>query len=103
MMKIKQNDEVIIIAGKDKGSIGTVTKVLGSKVIVEGNNMAKKHIRPNPQEGIQGGIEEKEMPMSISNVAIYNPKTKKADRVGVRVNDEGAKERFFKSNGEAVI
>ncbi|MGB1150892.1 MAG: 50S ribosomal protein L24 [Candidatus Pseudothioglobus sp.] len=103
MMKIKQNDEVIIIAGKDKGSVGTVTKVLGSKVIVEGNNMAKKHIRPNPQEGIQGGIEEKEMPMSISNVAIYNPKTKKADRVGVRVNDEGAKERFFKSNGEAVI
>jgi large subunit ribosomal protein L24 len=103
MMKIKQNDEVIIIAGKDKGSVGTVTKVLGSKVIVEGNNMAKKHIRPNPQEGIQGGIEEKEMPMSISNVAIYNPKTKKADRVGVRVNDEGVKERFFKSNGEAVI
>ena len=103
MMKIKQNDEVIIIAGKDKGSVGTVTKVLGSKVIVEGNNMAKKHIRPNPQEGIQGGIEEKEMPMSISNVAIYTPKTKKADRVGVRVNDEGAKERFFKSNGEAVI
>ena len=103
MMKIKQNDEVIIIAGKDIGSVGTVTKVLGSKVIVEGNNMAKKHIRPNPQEGIQGGIEEKEMPMSISNVAIYNPKTKKADRVGVRVNDEGAKERFFKSNGEAVI
>ena len=103
MMKIKQNDEVIIIAGKDKGSVGTVTEVLGSKVIVEGNNMAKKHIRPNPQEGIQGGIEEKEMPMSISNVAIYNPKTKKADRVGVRVNDEGAKERFFKSNGEAVI
>ena len=103
MMKIKQNDEVIIIAGKDKGSVGTVTKVLGSKVIVEGNNMAKKHIRPNPQEGIQGGIEEKEMPMSISNVAIYNPKTKKADRVGVRINDEGVKERFFKSNGEAVI
>ena len=103
MMKIKQNDEVIIIAGKDKGSVGTVTKVLGSKVIVEGNNMAKKHIRPNPQEGIQGGIEEKEMPMSISNVAIYNPTTKKADRIGVRVNDEGVKERFFKSNGEAVI
>ena len=103
MMKIKQNDEVIIIAGKDKGSVGTVTRVLGSKVIVEGNNMAKKHIRPNPQEGIQGGIEEKEMPMSISNVAIYNPKTKKADRVGVRVNDDGVKERFFKSNGEAVI
>jgi large subunit ribosomal protein L24 len=102
-MKIKQNDEVIVIAGKDKGSVGTVTKVLGAKVIVEGYNLAKKHIRPNPQEGIQGGIEEKEMPMSISNVAIYNPTTKKADRIGVRVNDEGVKERFFKSNGETVI
>ena len=73
------------------------------RVIVEGYNLAKKHVRPNPQEGIQGGIEEKEMPMSISNVAIYNPTTKKADRIGVRVNDEGVKERFFKSNGEAVI
>tara|TARA_Y100000746_G_C15451199_1_gene427210 strand:+ start:1208 stop:1519 length:312 start_codon:yes stop_codon:yes gene_type:complete len=103
MMKIKQNDEVIVIAGKDKGSVGTVTKVLGTKVIVEGYNLAKKHIRPNPQEGIPGGIEEKEMPISISNVAIYNPTTKRADRIGLRVNDEGVKERFFKSNGEAVI
>ena len=72
-------------------------------MIIEGYNLVKKHVRPNPQEGIQGGIEEKEMPMSISNVAIYNPSTKKADRIGVRVNDEGVKERFFKSNGEAVI
>jgi len=103
MIKIKQNDEVIVIVGKDKGSIGTVTKVLGAKVIVEGYNLAKKHIRPNPQEGIQGGIEEKEMPMSISNVAIYNPTTKKADRIGVRVNDKGVKERFFKSNGETLV
>jgi len=103
MMKIKQNDEVIVIVGKDKGSVGTVTKVLGVKVIVEGYNLSKKHIRPNPQEGIQGGIEEKEMPMSISNVAIYNPTTKKADRIGIRVNDKGVKERFFKSNGETVI
>ena len=103
MMKIKQNDEVIVIVGKDKGSVGTVTKVLGAKVIVEGYNLAKKHIRPNPQEGIQGGIEEKEMPMNISNVAIYNPTTKKADRIGVRVNDKGIKERFFKSNGESLI
>jgi large subunit ribosomal protein L24 len=76
-MKIKQNDEVIVIAGKDKGSIGTVTKILGSKLIVEGFNLAKKHIRPNPQAGIQGGIEEKEMPLNASNVAIYNPTTKK--------------------------
>ena len=103
MMKIKQNDEVIVIVGKDKGSIGTVTKVLGKKVIVEGYNLVKKHIRPNPQEGIQGGIEEKEMPMSISNVAIYNSTTKKADRIGVRVNEKGVKERFFKSNGESLI
>ena len=103
MMKIKQNDEVIVIVGKDKGSVGTVTKVLGAKVIVEGYNLAKKHIRPNPQEGIQGGIEDKEMPMSISNVAIYNPTTKKADRIGVRVNDKGDKERFFKSNGDTLI
>ena len=103
MMKIRQNDEIIVIAGKDKGSVGTITKVLGTKVIVEGYNLVKKHIRPNPQEGIQGGIEEKEMPMSISNVAIYNPTTKKADRIGVRVNDKGIKERFFKSNGESLI
>ena len=103
MMKIKQNDEVIVIAGKDKGSIGTVTKILGSKLIVEGFNLAKKHVRPNPQAGIQGGIEEKEMPLNASNVAIYNPTTKKADRIGVRVNDKGIKERFFKSNGEAVL
>ena len=103
MIKIRQNDEVIVIAGKDKGSVGTVTKVLGAKVIVEGYNLAKKHIRPNPQEGIQGGIEEKEMPMSVSNVAIYNPTTKKADRIGIRVNDKGVKERFFKSNGEILV
>ena len=103
MMKIKQNDEVIVIAGKDKGSIGTVTSVLGSKLIVEGFNLAKKHVRANPQEGIQGGIEEKEMPLNTSNVAIYNPTTKKADRIGIRVNDKGIKERFFKSSGEAVI
>jgi len=103
MMKIKKNDEVIVIAGKDKGSIGTVTKVLGSKLIVEGFNLAKKHVRANPQEGIQGGIEEKEMPLNTSNVAIYNPTSKKADRIGIRVNDKGTKERFFKSNGEAVI
>jgi large subunit ribosomal protein L24 len=103
MIKIKLNDEVIVIAGKDKGSIGTVTKVFDSKVIVEGLNLAKKCVRPNPNEGVQGGIEEKEMPLNVSNVAIYNAKTEKADRVGVRVSKEGVKERFFKSNGEAVI
>ena len=103
MNKIKQNDDVILIAGKDKGSVGTVTQVIGSKLIVEGFNLVKKHVRPNPQEGIQGGIEEKEMPLNISNVAIYNSTTQKADRVGVRVNDKGEKERFFKSNGETIV
>ena len=103
MNKIKQNDEVIVITGKDKGSVGTVRKVMGSMLIVEGFNIVKKHVRPNPQEGIQGGIEEKEMPLNISNVAIYNSTTEKADRVGVRINDKGEKERFFKSNGEPVL
>ena len=103
MNKIKQNDDVILIAGKDKGSVGTVTQVIGSKLIVEGFNLVKKHVRPNPQEGIQGGIEEKEMPLNISNVAIYNSNTQKADRVGFRVNDKGEKERFFKSNGETIV
>jgi len=103
MKKIKQNDDVILIAGKDKGSVGTVTKVIGSKLIVEGLNLVKKHVRPNPQEGVQGGIEEKEMPLNISNVAIYNSTTQKADRVGIRVNDQGEKERFFKSNGETIV
>jgi len=103
MNKIKQNDEVIVISGKDKGSVGTVTKVMGSKLIVEGFNIVKKHVRPNPQKGIQGGIEEKEMPLNVSNVAIYNSTTQKADRVGVRINEKMEKERFFKSNGETVL
>lgn len=102
MLKIKQNDEVIILAGKDKGSIGTVTKVLDSKVIVEGFNIVKKHVRPNPKANVQGGIETKEMPISVSNVAIYNIDTKKADRVGFRLNTEGKKERFFKSSGKTL-
>jgi len=94
MNKIKQNDEVIVISGKDKGSVGTVTKVMGSKLIVEGFNIVKKHVRPNPQEGIQGGIEEKEMPLNVSNIAIYNATTQKADRVGIRVNDKGERKIF---------
>ena len=103
MNKIKQNDEVIVISGKDKGSVGTVTKVMGSKLIVEGFNIVKKHVRPNPQKGIEGGIEENEMPLNVSNVAIYNSTTQKADRVGVRINEKREKERFFKSNGETVL
>jgi len=103
MQKIKLNDEIIVIAGKDKGSKGTVTKVTGAKVIVEGLNIAKKHVRPNPNAGVTGGIVDTEMPMAISNVALYNAKTKKADRVGIRTNKDGNKERFFKSNGDAIV
>ena len=103
MQKIRLKDEVIIIAGKDKGSIGTVTKVLDSKVLVEGLNLAKKHVRPNPNAGIAGGITDIEMPLAISNVAIYNPATQKADRVGTRTNKNGIKERFFKSNDETIV
>ncbi len=103
MQKIKLNDEVIVIAGKDKGSTGTVTKVLDSKVVVEGLNLAKKHVRGNPNTGVTGGIVDTEMPLAISNVAIYNPATKKADKVGIRTNKDGIKERFFKSNGDSIV
>jgi large subunit ribosomal protein L24 len=102
MQKIKKNDEVILLAGKDKGAIGTVVKIVGEKVVVEGVNIAKKHTKPNPQMGIEGGIISKEMPVAISNIAIYNPETKKADKVGFRVGKDGKKERFFKSNGNTV-
>lgn len=103
MYKIKRNDEVIVIAGKDKGKRGKVLRVLeNSRVLVSGVQMIKKHQKPNPQLGIAGGIVEKEAPIQVSNLAIYNPATKKADRVGFKVLDDGKKIRVFKSNGEAV-
>ncbi|MCH2057251.1 MAG: 50S ribosomal protein L24 [Thalassotalea sp.] len=101
--KIRRDDEVIVLAGKDKGKTGKVTKVLveDSKVFVEGINLVKKHQKPVPQLQQAGGIIEKEAPIHVSNVAILNPKTGKADRVGFRVED-GKKVRFFKSNNELV-
>lgn len=103
MKKIKQNDDVIVIAGKDKGKRGTVTKIVGDdRVIVENINMAKRHTKPNPNRNIAGGIVNKEMPLHISNIAIYNHATKKADRVGVRTLDDGRKVRFFKSDSEVI-
>ncbi len=102
MLKIKRDDEVVILAGKDKGKRGKVRKVLDNdKVIVSGVNMIKKHTRPNPQEGVAGGIVEKEAPIQVSNVAIFNPSTSKADRVGFKVDGE-SKIRIFKSSGEAI-
>jgi large subunit ribosomal protein L24 len=102
MLKIKRDDEVVILAGKDKGKRGKVRKVLDNdKLIVSGVNMIKKHTRPNPQEGVAGGIVEKEAPIQVSNVAIFNPETSKADRVGFKVDGE-SKIRVFKSSGEAI-
>lgn len=99
--KIRSNDEVIVIAGKDKGQVAKVTKVSGDKVVVEGVNLVKKHVKPNPQAQVEGGIIEQEAAFHISNVAIYNPQTQKADRVGFRFED-GKKVRFFKSNNELI-
>jgi large subunit ribosomal protein L24 len=102
MLKIKRDDEVIVLAGKDRGKRGTVRRVLdNNKLIVSGVNMVKKHTRPNPQAGVAGGIVEKEAPIQVSNVAIFNPGTNKADRVGFKVDGE-SKVRVFKSSGEAI-
>lgn len=102
MLKIKRDDEVIILAGKDKGKRGKVRQVLdNNKLIVSGINMIKKHTKPNPQAGVAGGIVEKEAPIQGSNVAIFNPTSSKADRVGFKVEGD-RKLRVFKSNGEAI-
>jgi len=102
MLKIKRDDEVIVLAGKDKGKRGKVRKVLdNNKLVVAGVNMVKKHERPNPQAGVAGGIVEKEAPIQVSNVAIFNPETSKADRVGFKV-DGDSKVRIFKSSGEVI-
>lgn len=102
MQKIKQGDEVIVITGKDKGKLGKILKIDGNKVLVEGINRVKKHQRGNPNLGVSGGIVEKDLPINISNIALYNPKTKKADRVGFRLLDDGKKVRVFKSNNEVI-
>ena len=103
MSKIRKGDEVLVIAGRDKGRRGTVVKVLDDgHVIVEGVNMVKRHTKPNPQRQVQGGIVEKEAGIDVSNVALWNPVTKKGDRVGYRTLADGRKVRFFKSNKEVV-
>jgi len=103
MNKIKKGDEVIIITGKDKDKKGSVLKIVSAdKIMVEGINLVKKHQKPNPNKGIEGGIVEKNMPINVSNVAIYNPQTSKADRVGFKVLEDGKKVRFFKSNNEII-
>lgn len=107
--KLKKDDEVIVLAGKDKGRRGTINRVIvkkgRKKLFVDGINMIKKHVRPNPQANQQGGIVEQEAPIDASNVAIYNPATKKADRVGfkeIKDGDNAKKVRIFRSTGEQI-
>ncbi len=104
MQKIKKGDDVIVITGKDKGKRGTVSRVLHEvdRVLVDGINMVKKHQKPNPAAGAPGGIIDKEMPMAISNIALFNAATGKADRIGIKQLEDGRKVRFFKSNGEVL-
>jgi len=102
MQKIRKGDDVVVTTGRDRGKRGTVLRIIDDYVVVEGANRVKKHQRPNPMKGVTGGIVEKEMPLHISNVALYNPATKKADRIGVKKLDDGRRVRFFKSNGEVV-
>jgi len=103
MNKIRKGDEVIVTTGKDKGRRGTVLQVFDDeRVLVEGVNIAKKHQKPNPNAGVQGGIIDQAMPMDISNILVFNPKSKKGERVGIRVAEDGSKERIFRGTGEAV-
>ena len=103
MRKIKKGDDVVVLAGKDKGKRGTVLRLVDDeRIVVENINMAKKHQKPNPQAGVPGGIVDKEMPMHVSNVGLYNPEKDAADRVGFKILEDGRKVRVFKSNGEVV-
>ena len=103
MDKIRKGDGIVVIAGKDKGKRGTVlVRVDAEHVVVEGVNRAKKHVKPNPVKGVTGGVVDKDMPLHVSNVALYNPVTQKADRVGFKHLEDGTKVRIFKSNGEVV-
>jgi large subunit ribosomal protein L24 len=103
MQKIKKGDEVIVLAGRDKGKVGEVLQVLSNdRALVNDVNTVKRHTKPNPNKGQQGGIIEKESAIHISNIALYNPETKKADRIGFKKLEDGRKVRYFKSNGEVV-
>ena len=103
MRKIRKGDDVVVLTGKDKGRRGTVLRVVDdARLVVEGVNKVKKHQKPNPVQGSAGGIVEKEMPIQVSNVALFNSATQKADRVGFKVLEDGRKVRVFKSNGEVV-
>ena len=103
MNKIRKGDQVIVLTGRDKGKRGTVTQRIDEDhVLVEGVNVVKKHVKPNPMKGTTGGIVDKDLPIHISNVALFNPASKKGDRIGVKTLEDGRKVRVFKDNGEQV-
>ncbi len=103
MKKIRKGDEVVVLSGRDKGKRGTVLRRVDAQhVVVEGVNRVKKHQRPNPMKGEQGGIIDKDLPIHVSNIALFNPGTQKADRAGVKTLEDGRKVRVFKDNGEQV-
>ena len=103
MRRIKKGDQVIVIAGKDKGKRGSLVRIVGAdRAVVDNVNVVKRHTKPNPQRGVSGGIIEKEMPIHISNIAMYNPATGKGDRIGFRTLADGRKVRFFRSTDEVV-
>ncbi len=104
MNKIRKGDQVVVITGRDKGKRGTVLSMVleAERAVVEGINRVKKHTKPNPMKGLTGGIVEKEMPIHLSNIAIFNPTSGKADRVGIKTMDDKRKVRVFRSNGEQV-
>jgi large subunit ribosomal protein L24 len=103
MQRIKKGDEVVVLCGRDKGKRGTVLRRIDAEhVLVEGVNRVKKHQRPNPMKGLTGGIVDKDLPIHVSNVALFNPATKKGDRIGVKTLEDGRKVRVFKDNGEQV-
>ena len=103
MQRIKKGDEIIVISGRDKGKRGTVLRRVDAEhLVIEGVNRVKKHQRPNPMKGVTGGIVDKDLPIHISNIALFNPATKKADRAGIKLLSDGRKVRVFKANGEQV-
>lgn len=103
MQKLRKDDEVIVLAGRDKGKVGSILEILEyDRALVNDVNVVKKHTKPNPMQGVTGGIIEKESPIHLSNIGLYNTETRKADKVGIRVLDDGRKVRYFKSSGEVI-
>jgi len=102
MRKIRKGDEVVVLTGKDKGKRGTVLHVLDEQLVVEGVNRVRKAVKPNPMRGTTGGFQDKDMPIHLSNVAVFNHVMGKGDRVGIKTLEDGRKVRFFKSNGEVL-